>query len=115
MPRQIPPKIAMEVMLTGEPITAHRALALGLVNSVVPAGQLLDGAFGLADRICACAPLAVQTSKRIARGITDGQVAAEDSDWARTTDENERLMRTADAMEGMRAFVEKRAPHWQGR
>ena len=115
LPRQIPPKIAMEVMLTGEPITADRALTLGLVNRVVPAPQLLDAAFDLADRICACAPLAVQTSKRIARGITDGHAAAEDADWARTADEGQQLMRSADAMEGMRAFAEKRAPQWQGR
>jgi crotonobetainyl-CoA hydratase len=115
LPRQIPPKIAMEVMLTGAPLSAERALMLGLVNRVVPAESLLDSAFELADAICGNAPLAVQTSKRIARGITDGQIAAEDGDWARTAAEGTRLMRSADAMEGMRAFAEKRAPVWQGK
>lgn len=113
--RQIPDKIAMEHLLTGIPMTAGRALEVGLVNRVVPVDQLLEMAFGLADAICENAPLSVQTSKRIARGITDQHVAAEDGDWARTHAEAERLMRSADAAEGMRAFAEKRAPQWTGR
>jgi crotonobetainyl-CoA hydratase len=105
----------MEAILTGQPIPAGQALAWGLVNRVVPAAELLTSAFELADRICANAPLAVQASKRIARGIDDARVSAEDDDWARSTAEGARLMKSADAMEGMRAFAEKRAPHWQGR
>ncbi len=115
LPRQIPEKIAMEAILTGQPIPAGQALAWGLVNRVVPAAELLTSAFELADRICANAPLAVQASKRIARGITDAHVLAEDDDWARSAAEGARLMQSADAMEGMRAFAEKRAPRWQGR
>ena len=115
LPRQIPNKIAMEVMLTGRPITADRALTLGLVNAVVPAGQVVRAAFELADAVNDNAPLAVQTTKRIARGITDGTVPAEDTDWARSAEEGKRLMNSADAMEGMRAFAEKRAPDWTGR
>lgn len=113
--RQIPDKIAMEHLLTGIPMSAARALELGLVNRVVPVDQLLATAFALADAICENAPLSVQTSKRIARGITDQRIAAEDADWARTTAEAERLMSSADAAEGMRAFAEKRAPKWTGR
>ena len=115
LPRQIPQKVAMEAILTGRPIPAQRALEVGLVNRVVPRGELLDAAFELADAICENAPLAVQTSKRIARGITDEHVAAEDDDWARSAAEGERLLRSDDAREGMRAFAEKRAPQWQGR
>ncbi|MDT7698427.1 MAG: hypothetical protein QOJ30_752 [Pseudonocardiales bacterium] len=113
--RQIPAKIALEAILTGEPIPAQTALQLGLVNRVVPAGHLLDAAFELAERIMANAPLAVQASKRLARGITDGTVVAEEPDWARSTDESKAVIASADAREGMRAFAEKRAPRWQGK
>lgn len=115
LPRQIPSKIAMEAILTGKPLTAHRAHEIGLVNRVVPFDALLDEAFRLADEIMANAPLAVQMSKRIARGISEGTVAAEQADWDRTANETPTLMRSADAQEGMRAFAEKRAPRWEGR
>lgn len=115
LPRQIPQKVAMEAILTGRPIPARQALEVGLVNRVVPIDDLLDTAFGLADAICENAPLAVQTSKRIARGITDRRIGAEDDDWERSAAEGSRLMRSEDAEEGMRAFAEKRAPRWQGR
>lgn len=113
--QQIPKKAAMEVMLTGEPISAHRALELGLINRVVPAGQLLPAALELANAICANAPLSVQTTKRIANGITAGRVEADEADWARTDAETLRLMRSEDAREGMAAFAEKRTPAWQGK
>jgi crotonobetainyl-CoA hydratase len=112
--RQIPQKIAMEAILTGEPISASKALELGLVNRVVPASQLLEAAFQLAGRIMANAPVSVQASKRIARGITGGSVAGEQADWDRTHAEGRTVIASADAREGMRAFAEKRAPHWQG-
>lgn len=115
LPRQIPDKIAMEAMLTGKPLTAERALELGLVNRVVPLAELLPAAFALADEIVANAPLAVQVTKRIAKGITDGAVPAEEEDWRRSATEGERLMTTRDALEGMRAFAEKRAPRWEGK
>jgi crotonobetainyl-CoA hydratase len=113
--RQIPPKIAMEAILTGEPIPAATALQLGLVNRVVPAGGLLDAAFDLAERIMSNAPVAVQASKRIARGISDGAVTAERDDWDRSHAEGQVIITSADAAEGMRAFAEKRAPRWQGK
>src|SRR3954451_10192168 len=115
LPRQIPQKVAMEAILTGEPLTAQRALELGLINRVVPFERLLDETLALAESICANAPLAVQVSKRIARGITDQRVTAEDPDWARSRAEADTLMSSADAREGMLAFAEKRAPNWQGK
>jgi crotonobetainyl-CoA hydratase len=115
LPRQLPKKIAMEMILTGEPISAARAFELGLVNRVVPAGELMHTALALARAVCANAPLAVQASKRIANGILDGGVSLEASSWEQSRSEGAALMRSADAQEGPRAFAEKRTPVWQGR
>jgi len=113
LPAQIPKKIAMEMILTGEPISAQRALELGLVNRVVPQLEVVAAALELAGKITANAPLAVQASKRIANGIHNGEVAAEAASWELSRAEGPALMRTADAAEGPRAFAEKRAPQWQ--
>jgi len=115
LPRQIPYKVALEAMLTAEPIPAQRAYELGFVSRVVPLDRLLDAAFELAAKIEANAPIAVQVTKRIARQITDGRFATEDADWARSEAEGAYLMTTEDAKEGPRAFAEKRAPEWRGR
>ncbi|WP_430336106.1 enoyl-CoA hydratase-related protein [Rhodococcus sp. ACT016] len=112
--RQIPSKIALETMLTGLPISAERALQLGLVNRVVEADQVLDEAFALAELVAANAPLAVQSSKLIAHGIADGRIPAEEDDWLRTAEQMQAIRASSDAHEGVRAFVEKRAAHWQG-
>lgn len=112
---QLPKKIAMELLLTGRPVDAERALALGLVNRVVPLSELIDAAMALAEEIAENAPLSVQASKRMALGIEDGQIATEASRWAKSHKEAAAVMRSADAREGPRAFAEKRAPAWQGR
>ncbi|MDQ0674698.1 crotonobetainyl-CoA hydratase [Pseudarthrobacter siccitolerans] len=112
--RQVPKKIAMEILLTGQPLTAQRALEIGLINRAVPQDQVLDAALELANLICENAPLAVQTSKRIANAISDGKVHSEDDDWARSEAEGQALMLSQDSREGMLAFAEKRAPKWQG-
>ncbi|MFI7145414.1 crotonase/enoyl-CoA hydratase family protein [Nonomuraea sp. NPDC050022] len=112
---QLPTKVAMEILLTGEPVTAAEALRLGLVNRVVPRAELLTAAFALAEMVSANAPLSVQASKRIARGISDGTIPSEQAAWERTAAESAALMRSADAKEGPRAFAEKRAPVWEGR
>lgn len=113
--RQVPAKIAMEMLLTGEMITAQRALKIGLVNDVVPDEEVVPAAFALAGRIIANAPLAVQASRRIARGIVDGRVDHEEADWTRTEAETSALLRSEDLREGLRAFAEKRMPNWSGR
>jgi crotonobetainyl-CoA hydratase len=115
LPAQIPPKIAMEMMLTGEPVSAARAHELGLVNRVVPLDRVVAAALELAEVIGLNAPLSVRASKRIARSILDGQVPAEDGSWDQTQAEMAALSATADAAEGRRAFAEKRPPDWRGR
>lgn len=115
LPEQLPRKIAMELILTGDPIDAGRALALGLVNAVVPREQLVDEAFRLAARIAANAPLSVQASKRMAAGIADGRVAREEAAWAQNRVETRLVMASEDAREGPKAFAEKRAPMWKAR
>ena len=112
---QLPPKVAMELLLTGEPVDAATAQRLGLVNRVVPQDQVLDEALALAARISANAPLAVQASKRIARGIAEGRIASEEAAWRISNAETRALMASEDAKEGPRAFAEKRAPVWQAR
>jgi crotonobetainyl-CoA hydratase len=110
---QLPPKVAMELLLTGEPIDATTAQRLSLVNRVVPREKVLDEALALAARICANAPLAVQASKRVARGVVDGAVASEEAAWHINNAEIRALMTSEDAKEGPRAFAEKRAPLWR--
>ncbi|MFN2538726.1 MAG: enoyl-CoA hydratase-related protein [Mycobacteriales bacterium] len=115
LPEQLPRKVAMRMILTGEPITAAEALELHLVNEVVPQQRVLDAALELAARVTANAPLAVQVSKRLALGIVDGVLAGEQDRWAASAAEGRVLMRTQDAKEGPLAFAEKRAPVWQAR
>ncbi|MDO9457612.1 crotonase/enoyl-CoA hydratase family protein [Nocardioides sp.] len=112
LPQRIPQAIALEMLLTGEPITAARAADLGLVNRVVPEGTALDAALALAATIAANGPLAVATTK---------QVALESPDWShaeRWTKQGEMMMPvfgSADATEGATAFAEKRPPRWTGK
>ena len=111
--RQLPPKVGMELLLTGAPITAAQALELHLVNRVVPAEQLLDSALELARQIAANAPVAVQASKRIALGQRDGVRPAEIGDWDQIERELELVLKSPDSVEGALAFAQKRAPIWQ--
>lgn len=112
--RRIPYKLAMEMLMVGGAIDADRALAWGLVNQIVDDGAALPAALELAERIAANAPLAVQASKRLALGIdADGELSDEQAAWERTRIERKQVMRSLDAAEGRRAFVEKRPPIWQ--
>lgn len=112
LPRRIPPALAVELLLTGDLITAERALALGLVNRVVPAVDLLPAAMALAQRIAANAPGAILDTLALARRAVAVDEAAL---WAMNTAIWSRIGESADALEGARAFKEKRPPRWTGK
>jgi crotonobetainyl-CoA hydratase len=112
---QIPPKHALEIALTGDPIGALRAAELGFVNRVVEPERLMDEAMSLANRIAANAPLAVQSSKKVLQRIIGNARAEEAVGWAVSQLESAVVRSSEDAKEGPRAFVEKRAPVWTGR
>ncbi len=111
LPRKIPPQIAMEMVLTGCPIDAHRAAALGLINRVVEPGAALAGAYELARAISDNAPLAVQTGKDIVTRSAQWELV-EAFELQRPAVQS--VMSSQDAREGALAFAEKRAPVWQG-
>jgi crotonobetainyl-CoA hydratase len=112
---QLPRKVALELLYTGEPISAGDAARWGLVNRVVDDGGALDAALELAAQITGNAPLSVRASKRIAYGVEDGAIPGEAAGWARTGREFSALLKSEDAKEGPRAFAEKRAPVWKAR
>jgi enoyl-CoA hydratase len=112
LPRAIGQAVAMEAILTGEPIPAQRAFDLGLLSRLVEPGEALDEALRLAGQITACAPLAVWESRAIVRAA-----ATEDDETliARTNEAFGRIMGSHDTREGLEAFIDKRAPNWTGR
>jgi enoyl-CoA hydratase len=112
LPRAVGKAAAMEMILTGDPISAERAYELGLVNKIVAADQLMAEAMALAGRITANAPLAVASSRELAsRALTDD----DETLWKDSAKAISDILKTEDAQEGPRAFVEKRAPVWKGR
>ncbi|HEY1830398.1 MAG TPA: crotonase/enoyl-CoA hydratase family protein [Acidimicrobiales bacterium] len=112
MPKRLPIAVALELAMTGDPIDAERAYALGLVNKVVSPEKLLDEALELADRIAANAPLAVRYSKSVMKRAAE---VPESEGWAINGQAVGVVFSSADAMEGPIAFAEKRPPNWQGK
>jgi len=112
LPRQVPPRIAKELALTGDFISAGRAYELGLINEVVPAGKALEAAGKLAAKIAANGPLAVAASKAVLDRALDWsseQMFREQDKFVQP------IFTSQDAIEGAKAFAEKRAPVWKGK
>ena len=116
LPRRLPRAIALEYLLTGRRLTAADAAAVGLVNRVVPQGDVLASALDLAESVCAAAPLAVAAVLEIMRetecaGVRSGFEIMRSG----RLPAYRAMLDSADAREGPQAFAERRAPVWQGR
>src|SRR5580658_7924183 len=112
LPRTVPLGWAMEMILTGDPIDAPTALRIGLVNRVLPPGELLEAAMRLAATIARRGPLAVTAARRaILEGLTLGLAGGLNNEREIFFD----IMKSEDAIEGARSFAEKRDPKFHGR
>lgn len=112
LPRRVPLAIALELAMTGDPIDAPRALALGLVNRVVPRDQVVAEACALAARIGENSPIAVRASRQLVREATE---MSEADGWRRTNELVIPVFESGDSVEGATAFAEKRKPVWKSR
>ena len=110
--RMLPPNVARELLLTAENLPAERAERLGFVNVLTEPGGALEGALGLAARICANAPLAVREALAIVNAEVSGDEAPS---WERSHAAHARLLASDDVREGISAFFERRQPLWRGR
>jgi len=109
--RALPRAVAMELALTGDPISAERGYELGLVNRLAEPGTAMDQALELAEAIAANGPLALAATKRI---LTEGPGWSESEFWHRQGEITGPVFASADAREGATAFADKRAPVWKG-
>jgi enoyl-CoA hydratase len=112
LPERIPRAVAKEMVLTGDPIDAERAAELGLVNLLVDAGEAREAALELARRIAVNAPLALAASKRV---MDRSPGWGSDERWIRQDELTTPVRESRDALEGARAFAEKRPAQWVGR
>ena len=112
LPRLLPKAVAKQLLLTGEPLSAAEAHRLGVVNEVVPTGQALDAAVASATRLAGLAPFALAAAKRL---VDRGATLPLDSAMTLERETVSMLFGTDDRVEGVRAFLEKRAPKFTGR
>ncbi len=112
LPKAIGRAAAMEIILTGEPLSAERAHSLGLVNRLVDPGEAVDAALALAAQVCAAAPMAVWESRRV---VLASDYEDEATLVRMTNKAMAKVMSSDDLKEGLTAFIEKRPPSWTGR
>ncbi len=112
LPDQVNPRLAMEMVLTGDFFSAQRMYEIGYINMIAPEGGAMQAAQELAARIAANGPLAVAASKKI---MTEYQSWPHDERWKRQGEIMGPVFASEDAKEGATAFAEKRAPNWQGK
>lgn len=114
LPRQIPLKVAVEAILTGDPISVEEAFRWGLVNKIVPNDQVVPAAMALAEKICTNSPVAVRASKEVIyRGLSLPVDCAQEA-WEINKNYITYVKASEDFKEGTRAFAEKRKPNWKG-
>jgi enoyl-CoA hydratase len=111
LPRQISPRLAMELALTGEFIDAERAHEIGLINHLT-FGPSIEGAQELSAKISANGPLAVRVSKQV---IIESEEWSKEEMWKKQGELTGKVFVSEDAREGAAAFAEKRAPNWKGK
>jgi len=112
LPKRIPYHLAMELALTGDPISAERAAEIGLVNRLAEPGGAVDAALELAERVTPNGPLAIAAAKKVLASALDWTEAEA---WEKQGAIVGPVMVSRDAQEGAKAFAEKREPVWEGR
>lgn len=112
LPRKIPIAIAMEMCITGDPISASRAYELGLVNEICDPGMALAQALALAGRVVANPPIAVRATRKVIDQLSSEPALSE---WQISQDAYDEVFESDDRREGLEAFFEKRPPQWTGR